>query len=889
MKAVRGACCLTFLLTFFAFTSTTSVAQAAHFSGVIRTPGSAATAALSGVNDTQATNGNFGSVKVGATSASPIALVFTFDASVTVGSTAVVTQGAPNLDFTSAGGTCKANTAYNTGNTCTVKVTFKPKAPGTRYGAAELLDASGDPLATGYVQGTGVGPLVTFANSSSGNYLPSSQITLGSGFSFLHGVAVDASGNVFVADNGNSAVKEIAADGGYTTVNTLGSGFSYPGGVAVDGSGNVFVADTYNSAVKEIVAAGGYATVKTLGSGFSCPWGVAVDGSGNVFVADGCSRTVKEIVAAGGYTTVNVLGSFGFLTGFFPISVAVDGDGNVFIANWGSDGLGTWEIFATGGYTTVKKLLSGADYAVAVDGSGNVFVADDDNHVVKEIVAAGGYTTVHDLGGGYILNGVAVDGSGNVFVSEGGTANLVAKLDFADPPSLSFAKTSVGVESNDSPLTVTVSNNGDAALTFPIPAAGRNPSISSAFTLDSATTCPDLGIRATAGTLAAGTSCDYAVDFIPAALGIHSGSLTLTDNSLNANPAVTQTISLAGTGIGPHLAFSTPPPASLALGYGPGTVAVSVEDSSNGVVTTSTATVRLTVTGPNSYFRAYTATASGGVATFSSLASLSTVGSYTYTALDNADGFTQAVATESVSAPPPVGGVGNVVDSVTYSSTVGQSDSVMVKGWVADPTDGSPMSNVTVYIDGNPVGTPTLGLARPDIAAAYNNSAYLKSGFRLLYPAASLSIGTHKLAVVAIDSYGQSLTLGPRKFTVAATAGVGAPFGGIDVAGDSVTAKPTISQSGTLKVSGWIVDSTDGAPLGNVKVYVDGVSIGRPTLGISRPDIATALGNNAYLHSGFRMLYSASSLALGTHQVTVVAIDSGGRSTTFGPRTITVQ
>ena len=69
-------------------------------------------------------------------------------------------------------------------------------------------------------------------------------------------MAVDGSGNVFVADNGNSAVKEIVAVGGVvsssSTVNTIGSGFSDPWGVAVDGSGNVFVADNGNSAVKEI-------------------------------------------------------------------------------------------------------------------------------------------------------------------------------------------------------------------------------------------------------------------------------------------------------------------------------------------------------------------------------------------------------------------------------------------------------------------------------------------------------------------------------------------------------------------------------------------------------------------------------------------------------------
>src|SRR6202041_3211436 len=67
----------------------------------------------------------------------------------------------------------------------------------------------------------------------------------------------DGNGNVFVADSGNSAVKEILAVNGSIpasnpTINTLGSGFSEPSGVAVDGSGNVFVADSGNNAVKEI-------------------------------------------------------------------------------------------------------------------------------------------------------------------------------------------------------------------------------------------------------------------------------------------------------------------------------------------------------------------------------------------------------------------------------------------------------------------------------------------------------------------------------------------------------------------------------------------------------------------------------------------------------------
>src|SRR5580698_4663365 len=94
-----------------------------------------------------------------------------------------------------------------------------------------------------------------------------------------------------------------ASFSGTTTV--LGSGFSGPTGVAVDGSGNVFVADTENNAVKEIVAVSGSIpasnpTINVLGSGFNAPAGVAVDGNGNVFVADTSNNLMKEIVAVNG-------------------------------------------------------------------------------------------------------------------------------------------------------------------------------------------------------------------------------------------------------------------------------------------------------------------------------------------------------------------------------------------------------------------------------------------------------------------------------------------------------------------------------------------------------------------------------------------------------------
>ena len=135
---------------------------------------------------------------------------------------------------------------------------------------------------------------------------------LGSGFSGPFAVALDGNGNVFVADFYNNAVKEIVAGTGgaaagtvnsSSTVNTLGSGFSYPTGVALDVFGDVFVADSGNGAVKEIVAGTGGAAAGTvnssldgepvgrLGSPLAWRWtGTATSSSSRTSRAAGCSK-----------------------------------------------------------------------------------------------------------------------------------------------------------------------------------------------------------------------------------------------------------------------------------------------------------------------------------------------------------------------------------------------------------------------------------------------------------------------------------------------------------------------------------------------------------------------------------------------------------------------
>jgi sugar lactone lactonase YvrE len=359
--------------------------------------------------------------------------------------------------------------------------------------------------------------------------------TVGSGFRSPTGVAVDSSGNVFVADNSNNAVKEILAAGGYTTVNTLGSGFSYPISVAVDGSGNVFVGDAGNNAVKEILAAGGYTTVNTLGSGFSNPSGVAVDRSGNVFVADNGNHAVKEIPAGGG--PITTLGS-GFSS---PTGVAVDGSGNVFVADYLNNAVK--EILA-GSYTTVNTLGSGfyRPEGVAVDGSGNVFVADYGHNAVKEIVAAGGYLTVNTLGSGFNSpSGVAVDGSGNVFVADFGN-NAVKEI---ITQGVNFGSAAIGT---GTPLNMPLTFTFDTAGTITAPAVLTQGTTGLDFADAGTGTCTTNG---TTHTYAAGDTCTVNLTFVPQLPGARNGAVVLTNASGNA----IATAYVYGTGLGPQVTF----------------------------------------------------------------------------------------------------------------------------------------------------------------------------------------------------------------------------------------------------------------------------------------------------------------------------------------------
>ena len=294
-------------------------------------------------------------------------------------------------------------------------------------------------------------------------------------FNYPRGLAVDAAGNVLVADTGNHTIRKISPAGVVTTLagtatslgSTDGTGaaarFSSPAGLAVDAAGYVFVADTSNHTIRKISPAGVVTTLagtagmsgSTDGTGaaarFNLPIGLAVDGAGNVLVADYKNHTIRKISPAGVVTTLaGKAGVQGSLNGTgaaarfsSPTGLAVDGAGNVLVVDYGNNTIR--KISPAGVVTTlagtagVQDSTDGTGAAarfsnpigLTVDGAGNVLVADSANHTIRKISPAGVVTTLAGTAGSAGITdgtgaaarfnnprGLAVDGAGNVLVAD---------------------------------------------------------------------------------------------------------------------------------------------------------------------------------------------------------------------------------------------------------------------------------------------------------------------------------------------------------------------------------------------------------------------------------------------------------------------------------------
>ena len=310
------------------------------------------------------------------------------------------------------------------------------------------------------------------------------------------GVFVDGLGNIFIADSGNERIREVvAATGNIQTVagNQFG-GFSGDGGPAtsagldapvavfLDKFGNMFIADEFNNRIREVAA--GTGVIQTvagsgpvgLGSGvfagdggpatsavLNRPSGVFVDGSGNFFIVDAYNYRIREVLAAtGNIQTVTGNGSPGSsgdggpATGAtldHPVGVFTDGSGNIFIVDTLNNvirevvaatgsiqtvaGNGTAGFRGDGGPATNAALA--VPSGVFVDSSRDIFIADSNNNRIREVVAstgniqtiAGNGTSGFGGDGGPATNaalavpsGVFVDSSGNIFIADFGNERI---------------------------------------------------------------------------------------------------------------------------------------------------------------------------------------------------------------------------------------------------------------------------------------------------------------------------------------------------------------------------------------------------------------------------------------------------------------------------------
>jgi trimeric autotransporter adhesin len=288
------------------------------------------------------------------------------------------------------------------------------------------------------------------------------------------GVAIDASGNIYIADTNNHRIRMVtkstgiittvagnrtvgfSGDGGLATSATL----FYPTGVFVDASGNIYIADTFNNRIRMVTeSAGIITTVSGNGTvGFSGDWGlatsatlyypldIAIDASGNIYIADSDNNRIRMVTKSTGIiTTVSGNGTVGFSGDgglatsarlWYPSENALDASGNIYIADTWNDrirmvtkstgiittvaGDGTVGFSGDGGLATSSSLHN--PRGVAIDASGNIYIADTYNHRIRMVTKSTGIITT-EVGNGTLArlrypSGIAIDASGNIYIAD---------------------------------------------------------------------------------------------------------------------------------------------------------------------------------------------------------------------------------------------------------------------------------------------------------------------------------------------------------------------------------------------------------------------------------------------------------------------------------------
>lgn len=228
-------------------------------------------------------------------------------------------------------------------------------------------------------------------------------------------IVIDAAGNLIIADQGNNLIRKITPGGLVSTfagsgvtgsTNGIGtaSSFNSPRGLAIDVTGNLYVADQASNMIRKITSAGVVTTYAGTGASgstngtavtasFNSPCGVALDLNGNLYVGDSGNNSIRKITPAGVIST--------FATGFnFPRELRVDGTGNLYVCDQQSNTIkrvspagivtnlaGTGQLGSTNGNSNVATFYS--PIGLLLDGNGNLFIGDAGTNLVRKIIVSG--------------------------------------------------------------------------------------------------------------------------------------------------------------------------------------------------------------------------------------------------------------------------------------------------------------------------------------------------------------------------------------------------------------------------------------------------------------------------------------------------------------------
>ncbi len=302
------------------------------------------------------------------------------------------------------------------------------------------------------------------------------------------GLAVDATGNLYIADTANHRIRQLSPSGIISTVAGGGpfkfsgdggpatsAALQFPGDVASDAAGNLYIADSLNHRIRKVSAAGGIITTMAGNGiqGFSgdggpatsaalnTPYGVTVDAASNLYIADSQNDRIRKVSPSGVISTVagggSALGDGGPATSasLGPLGVAVDAAGNLYIADVQNQrirrvspsgiittvaGNGVQGFSGDGGPATSASLRRPS--RAAVDAAGNLYIADGGNSRIRKVSPSGiistvagngisgssgdcGPATSASLNFPFGIPGVALDAAGNLYIAD---ANRIRKI-----------------------------------------------------------------------------------------------------------------------------------------------------------------------------------------------------------------------------------------------------------------------------------------------------------------------------------------------------------------------------------------------------------------------------------------------------------------------------